>query len=99
MVLVDARAVNVAPVIDPVAAVVLCADVSNIETVLVDGRFRKRDGRLLADLDKAVAGVTQARDRLTAAAGAAAAQAAEAVTEQAASEEAAGTGSAEPAAP
>jgi 5-methylthioadenosine/S-adenosylhomocysteine deaminase len=101
VVLVDARAVNVAPVIDPVAAVVLCADVSNIETVLVDGRFRKRDGVLLADLDKVISEVTRARDRLTSAAGAAAAEAAEAANEQAAqvAEPAGGTGSAEPAAP
>ena len=43
--LIHARALNVAPVIDPVAAVTLCADVSNVETVMVDGQFRKRDGQ------------------------------------------------------
>ena len=40
-----------APVIDPVAAVTLCADVSNVDTVIVDGVVRKRDGKLLADVD------------------------------------------------
>jgi 5-methylthioadenosine/S-adenosylhomocysteine deaminase len=43
----------VAPVIDPVAAVTLCADVSNVDTVIVGGKVRKRDGRLLADVDTA----------------------------------------------
>jgi cytosine/adenosine deaminase-related metal-dependent hydrolase len=68
VVLVDARGINVAPVIDPVAAVVLCADVSNIETVIVDGVVRKRDGKLLADVDGARAKVEAARDFLVEAA-------------------------------
>jgi cytosine/adenosine deaminase-related metal-dependent hydrolase len=68
VVLVDARGINVAPVIDPVAAVVLCADVSNIETVIVDGVVRKRDGKLLADVDDARAKVEAARDFLVEAA-------------------------------
>jgi cytosine/adenosine deaminase-related metal-dependent hydrolase len=68
VVLVDARGINVAPVIDPVAAVVLCADVSNIETVIVDGEVRKRDGKLLADVDGARAKVEAARDFLVEAA-------------------------------
>jgi cytosine/adenosine deaminase-related metal-dependent hydrolase len=58
----------VAPVIDPVAAVVLCADVSNVETVIVDGVVRKRDGRLLADVDKARGLVEASRDHLVSAA-------------------------------
>ena len=33
IVILDAKAINMAPVIDPVAAVVLCADVSNVDTV------------------------------------------------------------------
>ena len=53
VVVIDATALNVAPVIDPVAAVTLCADVSNVETVLIDGKVRKRDGRLLADVEAA----------------------------------------------
>jgi cytosine/adenosine deaminase-related metal-dependent hydrolase len=40
----------VAPVIDPVAAVTLCADVSNVDTVIIGGKVHKRDGRLTADL-------------------------------------------------
>jgi 5-methylthioadenosine/S-adenosylhomocysteine deaminase len=68
VVVVDARALNVAPVIDPVASVVLCADVSNIETVIVDGVVRKRDGKLLGDVDAARSKVEAARDYLVGAA-------------------------------
>jgi 5-methylthioadenosine/S-adenosylhomocysteine deaminase len=68
LVLIDATAINVAPVIDPVAAVVLSADVSNVDTVLVAGQYRKRHGTLLADVDKARADVEASRDHLLAAA-------------------------------
>ncbi|HEY8112793.1 MAG TPA: amidohydrolase family protein [Actinomycetes bacterium] len=64
--LIDARALNVAPVIDPVAAVTLCADVSNVETVMVDGQIRKRDGKLVGDVDRARNLVEAARDYLLA---------------------------------
>ena len=50
VVVIDGSAVNVAPVIDPVAAVTLCADVSNVDTVIIGGRVHKRDGRLVKDL-------------------------------------------------
>jgi cytosine/adenosine deaminase-related metal-dependent hydrolase len=66
VVLIDARALNVAPVIDPVAAVTLCADVSNVETVMVDGQIRKRDGNLVGDVDRARNLVEAARDYLLA---------------------------------
>ena len=66
VVLIDARALNVAPVIDPVAAVTLCADVSNVETVMVDGQIGKRDGKLVGDVDRARNLVEAARDYLLA---------------------------------
>jgi 5-methylthioadenosine/S-adenosylhomocysteine deaminase len=69
IVLIDATALNVAPVIDPVAAVVLSADVSNVETVLVAGTVRKRDGRLVADVARARNLVEASRDHLVAATG------------------------------
>ncbi len=53
VILIDARRLNVAPVIDPVAAVALCADVSNVDTVIVNGTVRKREGKLLADVEAA----------------------------------------------
>ena len=64
IVLVNATALNVAPVIDPVTAVTLCADVSNVDTVIVDGVVRKRAGILLADVAAARAGVEASRDHL-----------------------------------
>jgi cytosine/adenosine deaminase-related metal-dependent hydrolase len=64
VVVIDATAINVAPVHDPVAAVVLCADVSNVEHVLVDGQFRKRDFRLAGDVARARDLVEAARERL-----------------------------------
>ena len=57
IVIIEAKSLNMAPVIDPVAAVVLSADVSNVDTVFVAGQVKKRDGKLLADVDKARADV------------------------------------------
>ena len=64
VVVIDARALNVAPVIDPVAAVTLSADVSNVDTVIIDGKVRKRDGKLLADVEAARRLVEASRDHL-----------------------------------
>jgi 5-methylthioadenosine/S-adenosylhomocysteine deaminase len=64
VVLIDGGAINVAPVMDPVAAVTLAADVSNVDTVLVAGKVLKRDGRLLGDLDKARSQVRASQDYL-----------------------------------
>ncbi len=55
VVVIDGRAPNTAPVIDPVATVVLEADTSNVDTVIIAGKVHKRDGRLLADWDSALA--------------------------------------------
>jgi cytosine/adenosine deaminase-related metal-dependent hydrolase len=52
LVVIDGKAVNVAPIIDPVAAVVCAADVSNVKTVMVDGTIVKEDGRLRPDLTR-----------------------------------------------
>ncbi len=62
IVIIDGSAVNVAPIIDPVGAVVCAADVSNVKTVLVAGEILKEDFRLKASLDgplKAVEGVAR----------------------------------------
>jgi cytosine/adenosine deaminase-related metal-dependent hydrolase len=64
VVVIDAGALNVAPVIDPVAAVTLSADVSNVDTVIIDGKLRKRDGKLLADAAAARRLVEASRDYL-----------------------------------
>jgi 5-methylthioadenosine/S-adenosylhomocysteine deaminase len=64
VVLLDARRLNVAPVIDPVAAVILSADVSNVDTVIVNGVVRKRGGALTVDVARARDLVEQSRDYL-----------------------------------
>jgi 5-methylthioadenosine/S-adenosylhomocysteine deaminase len=64
VVLIDARAINVAPVHDAVTAVTLSADVSNVDTVIVDGVVRKRGGKLLADVNAARTAVEASRDYL-----------------------------------
>lgn len=64
VVLIDARAINIAPVHDPYAAVALCADVSNVDTVIVDGTVVKRAGRLLANTARARDLVESSRDHL-----------------------------------
>jgi 5-methylthioadenosine/S-adenosylhomocysteine deaminase len=64
IVIIDGSAVNVAPVIDPVGAVVCAADVSNVKTVLVDGKVLKQDFRLVASLDAPRKGVEASRDYL-----------------------------------
>jgi cytosine/adenosine deaminase-related metal-dependent hydrolase len=66
VVLLDATAINMTPIHDPVAAVVLCADVSNVEAVMVDGQWRKRDFRLVADVANARTLVENSRDHLLA---------------------------------
>jgi hypothetical protein len=45
---------------------VLSADVSNVDTVIVDGVVRKQHGKLLADVDNARRLVENARDYLVA---------------------------------
>jgi cytosine/adenosine deaminase-related metal-dependent hydrolase len=64
VVIIDGSAVNVAPIIDPVAAVVLAADISNVDTVIIDGRIVKQDGKLLAELSGARRAVEASRDYL-----------------------------------
>ncbi len=64
IVVIDGSAVNVAPVIDPVAAVVVAADTSNVDMVMVDGVVLKRDGKLVANLAVPRKAVEASRDFL-----------------------------------
>jgi 5-methylthioadenosine/S-adenosylhomocysteine deaminase len=64
VVVIDATAINLAPIHDPVCAVTLGADVSNVEDVFVAGVFRKRGGKMLADISRARDLVNESRDRL-----------------------------------
>ena len=64
IVIIDGGAVNVAPIIDPVGAVVCAADVSNVKTVIVDGEILKEDFKLKASLTAPRQGVEASRDYL-----------------------------------
>ena len=64
VVVIDGHGPGVAPVIDPVGAVVLSADTSNVDTVIVGGTIHKRDGRLLADWKSARKAVQASSDYL-----------------------------------
>ena len=47
LVLLDARQLNMAPVHDPVAAVVMQTSLANVDSVMVAGQWKKRHGKLL----------------------------------------------------
>jgi 5-methylthioadenosine/S-adenosylhomocysteine deaminase len=64
IVIIDGSAVNVAPIIDPVGAVVCAADTSNVRTVMVAGETLKEDFRLTASLDAPRRAVEGSRDYL-----------------------------------
>jgi cytosine/adenosine deaminase-related metal-dependent hydrolase len=64
VVMIDGHGPGVAPVIDPVGAVVLSADVSNVDTVIVGGKVRKRGGRLTGDWESARKGVQASSEYL-----------------------------------
>ncbi|MGZ5301021.1 MAG: amidohydrolase family protein [Actinomycetota bacterium] len=53
VVVIDGKAPGTAPVIDPVATVVLCADTANVDTVIIGGTIQKRAGKLTADWESA----------------------------------------------
>jgi cytosine/adenosine deaminase-related metal-dependent hydrolase len=69
IVILDGKAVNMAPIIDPVGAVVCAADISNVKTVLVDGEVLKEDFKLKASLDEPRRAVEASRDYLLSAFG------------------------------
>ena len=64
LVILDTKAVNMAPIIDPVGAVVCSADTSNVRTVLVGGDILKEDFRLKADLTTPRKAVEASKDYL-----------------------------------
>jgi 5-methylthioadenosine/S-adenosylhomocysteine deaminase len=65
VVVIDGRAPGTAPVIDPVATVVLAADVSNGDIVIIAGKIVKRDGKLVANYARARDLAEKSRDYLT----------------------------------
>ena len=70
IILIRTDQINVAPMIDPVATVVVCADTSNVDSVFVAGRPVKRNGQLLnVDMSRMVGLVERSRDYLLGKAG------------------------------
>jgi cytosine/adenosine deaminase-related metal-dependent hydrolase len=65
--MIDGRAPGVTTVVDPVGAVVLSADTANVDTVIVAGKVRKRDGRLTGDWESARRAVQAPSEHLQAA--------------------------------
>lgn len=65
IVIIRGTDLNLAPVSDPVGAIVLAAHPGNVDTVLVRGEVRKRHGRIVGiDLDALRRKAGQSRDRL-----------------------------------
>lgn len=64
LVLLRATDLNLVPVSDAVAAVVLAAHEGNVDSVMVAGRFAKRDGRMVADTRRISALATESASRL-----------------------------------
>jgi cytosine/adenosine deaminase-related metal-dependent hydrolase len=65
IILIRTDQINVAPMIDPVATVVVCADTSNVDSVFVAGRAVKRNGQLVdVDVSRMVGLVERSRDYL-----------------------------------
>ena len=64
LVIIETKSPNIAPVIDPVGAVVCAADISNVDLVMVDGNILKRNGKLVANIGGARRDVEASRDYL-----------------------------------
>ncbi len=67
LVFIRADALNLWPVHDPVATVIMQANLANIDSVMVAGEWRKRDGKLLFhDLDRVKAELSRSASRILA---------------------------------
>jgi 5-methylthioadenosine/S-adenosylhomocysteine deaminase len=65
IILIRTDQINVVPLIDPVATVVICADTSNVDSVFVAGRPLKRNGQLVdVDMSRMMGLVERSRDYL-----------------------------------
>jgi len=66
LIMIRADTVNMLPVNDPAAAVVMCANVGDVDTVMIGGRIRKRNGRLTdPDWPSISRKLVESRDRIT----------------------------------
>jgi cytosine/adenosine deaminase-related metal-dependent hydrolase len=65
IVLLQTNAINTAPMVDPVGTIVVFADTSNVDTVLVAGKAVKRGGKLVGvDLDRTFAQLEASRNEI-----------------------------------
>jgi cytosine/adenosine deaminase-related metal-dependent hydrolase len=65
VIVIGGRRLNVSPMADPVGCLVAQANPSNVQHVLVSGRFVKRDGELVGlDLDRAIGLAERASERV-----------------------------------
>jgi 5-methylthioadenosine/S-adenosylhomocysteine deaminase len=65
IVLLDANRINTAPMLDPVATIVVFADTSNVDSVFVAGRAVKRHGQLVdADLGAVIRRLEESRNHI-----------------------------------
>jgi len=65
LVLIDARQLNMHPVHDPVASVVMQTSLANIDSVMIAGRWKKRHGKLLhADIARLQTQLSASGDRI-----------------------------------
>ncbi|HLV82959.1 MAG TPA: amidohydrolase, partial [Devosia sp.] len=70
IVLLDARAINVAPLNNVAGAVVTLMERSNVDTVIVDGQVKKWQGQLIGfDIDRLRTELEASRDYIFAQAG------------------------------
>jgi cytosine/adenosine deaminase-related metal-dependent hydrolase len=70
LVFIRADALNLWPVHDPVATVVMQANLANIDSVMIAGEWRKRDGKLLyADIDRVKTEIERSSQRILSALG------------------------------
>jgi cytosine/adenosine deaminase-related metal-dependent hydrolase len=68
LVLIDARQINMHPVHDPLASVVMQTSLANIDSVMIAGRWNKRHGKLLyTDLARRQVELAASGDRILAA--------------------------------
>jgi len=65
IVLLQANAINTAPMLDPIGTIVVFSDTSNVDSVFVAGRAVKRDGKLVdGNLDRVYAKLDESRNHI-----------------------------------
>jgi len=65
IIMVRADTVNMVPINDPTGSVVLCANVGDVDTVMIAGKLMKRNGKLVGvDWPKIAGKLTASRDRI-----------------------------------